>query len=52
MSSEDAERNVSLTELGYSSTKTQLTLEERKTIGANVEYILKSEKEAARAPTD
>jgi DOPA 4,5-dioxygenase len=40
------------TELGYSSTKKPLTLEERRTIGGNVEQILKSEKDAARAPRD
>lgn len=39
-------------ELGYSSTAPQLTLEERKRLGANVEHILKGEKEAAKAPSD
>ncbi|KAI0689031.1 DOPA-like domain-containing protein [Cerioporus squamosus] len=38
--------------LGYSSTAPKLTLEERKRIGANVEQILKREKEAAKAPSD
>ncbi|KAL7282939.1 hypothetical protein PYCCODRAFT_1435754 [Trametes coccinea BRFM310] len=38
--------------LGYSSTAPQLTLEERKRLGANVEQILKGEKEAAKAPSD
>ncbi|KAL1947240.1 hypothetical protein VTO73DRAFT_14201 [Trametes versicolor] len=38
--------------LGYSSTAPQLTLEERKRLGANVEHILKGEKEAAKAPSD
>ncbi|KAH9890522.1 DOPA-like domain-containing protein [Cubamyces lactineus] len=38
--------------LGYSSTATKLTLEERKRLGANVEHILKNEKEAAKAPSD
>jgi DOPA 4,5-dioxygenase len=37
-------------ELGYSSTKAPLTLEERHKIGSTVEQILKGEKEAARAP--
>ncbi|CDO71870.1 hypothetical protein BN946_scf184940.g17 [Trametes cinnabarina] len=39
-------------ELGYSSTAPKLTLEERKRLGANVEQILKGEKEAAKAPSD
>ncbi|KAI9059763.1 hypothetical protein FKP32DRAFT_1657251 [Trametes sanguinea] len=38
--------------LGYSSTAPKLTLEERKRLGANVEQILKGEKEAAKAPSD
>ena len=39
-------------ELGYSSTVPQLTLEQRKLMGSNVEQILKGEKEAAKAPSD
>ncbi len=39
-------------ELGYSSTAPTLSLEDRKKIGAHVEHILKSEKEAAKAPRD
>ena len=39
-------------ELGYSSTAPKPSLEERKRIGANVEQILKNEKEAAKAPSD
>ncbi|KAI0781496.1 DOPA-like domain-containing protein [Trametes elegans] len=38
--------------LGYSSTVPQLTLEERKRLGANVEQILRGEKEAAKAPSN
>jgi len=38
--------------LGYSSKNPGLTLEERKKVGAQVEHVLKNEKEAARAPTD
>ncbi|KAI1791521.1 DOPA-like domain-containing protein [Ganoderma leucocontextum] len=38
--------------LGYSSTAPTLSLEERKRIGANVEQILRGEKEAAKAPSD
>ncbi|KAI0078971.1 hypothetical protein K474DRAFT_747321 [Panus rudis PR-1116 ss-1] len=38
--------------LGYSSTRPDLSLEERKKLGANVEEILKCEKEAAKAPKD
>ncbi|KAI0648392.1 DOPA-like domain-containing protein [Trametes meyenii] len=38
--------------LGYSSTAPQLSLEERKRLGANVEEILKREKEAAKAPSN
>ncbi|KAI0668406.1 DOPA-like domain-containing protein [Trametes maxima] len=38
--------------LGYSSTAPQLSLEERKRLGANVEEILKQEKEAAKAPSN
>ncbi|KAI0315650.1 DOPA-like domain-containing protein [Amylostereum chailletii] len=36
--------------LGYSSTGPTLSLEDRKKIGAHVENVLKSEKEAAKAP--
>ncbi|KAJ3480390.1 hypothetical protein NLI96_g8392 [Meripilus lineatus] len=39
-------------ELGYSNANPGLSLEERKTIGANIENILKGEKEAAKAPSD
>ncbi|KII89409.1 hypothetical protein PLICRDRAFT_110062 [Plicaturopsis crispa FD-325 SS-3] len=38
--------------LGYSSTAPDFTLEERRKLGANIERILRSEKEAARAPSD
>ncbi|OJA15258.1 hypothetical protein AZE42_09109 [Rhizopogon vesiculosus] len=38
--------------LGYSAPEPEYTLEQRHRIGANVERILKGEKEAARAPTD
>ncbi|KAI8999114.1 DOPA-like domain-containing protein [Trametes punicea] len=38
--------------LGYSSTAPKLSLEERKRLGANVERVLKGEKEAAKAPSD
>ncbi|ESK92867.1 dopa -dioxygenase [Moniliophthora roreri MCA 2997] len=38
--------------LGYSSKQPPLSLEMRKRLGANVENILKGEKEAARAPVD
>ncbi|KAH9918346.1 DOPA-like domain-containing protein [Epithele typhae] len=38
--------------LGYSSTAPKPTMEERQRLGRNVEQILKSEKEAAKAPTD
>ncbi|KAF8129227.1 DOPA-like domain-containing protein [Boletus edulis] len=38
--------------LGYSAPEPDYTLEERRRIGANVERILRSEKEAARAPSD
>ncbi|EJF62718.1 DOPA-like domain-containing protein [Dichomitus squalens] len=38
--------------LGYSSNAPKLSLEERKRIGANVEQILRGEKEAAKAPRD
>ena len=41
-----------MTELGYSSTAPQLSLEDRKRIGTNVEHILKHEKEAAKAPSE
>ncbi|KAG6827675.1 hypothetical protein H0H92_010806 [Tricholoma furcatifolium] len=36
--------------LGYSSKAPQFSLEERRKLGANIEYLLKDEKEAARAP--
>jgi DOPA 4,5-dioxygenase len=46
-------RNLQLIpELGYSSKKTPLTLEQRKKIGANVEHLLEGEEEAAPAPTE
>ncbi|KAL4244169.1 DOPA 4,5-dioxygenase [Abortiporus biennis] len=38
--------------LGYSTESPGPTLDERKQIGANVERILKGEKEAAKAPSD
>jgi len=38
--------------LGYSSTREEPSIEERKKLGAKVEDILRREKEAARAPTD
>ncbi|KAH9948136.1 DOPA-like domain-containing protein [Amylocystis lapponica] len=38
--------------LGYSSTTPQLTLDERRKLGARVEHILKGEKEAAKAPSE
>jgi DOPA 4,5-dioxygenase len=38
--------------LGYSSTAPEFTLDERLKLGAEVEQILKGEKEAARAPVD
>ena len=38
------------TELGYAATKSDFTLDERRVLGANIEQILKGEKEAARAP--
>jgi len=38
--------------LGYSSTTPDFTLDERRVLGANIEQILKGEKEAARAPID
>ncbi|KAI0046930.1 hypothetical protein FA95DRAFT_1493270 [Auriscalpium vulgare] len=38
--------------LGYSSTAPQLSLEARRKIGASIESILRSEKEAAKAPQD
>lgn len=40
------------TGLGYSSTRPQPSIEERKKAGAQIEQILRGEKEAARAPTD
>ena len=40
------------TELGYSSTTSDFTLDERRVLGANIEQILRGEKEAARAPVD
>ncbi|THH32536.1 hypothetical protein EUX98_g1650 [Antrodiella citrinella] len=39
-------------QLGYSSTNPKISLEDRKKVGAHVEHVLRSEKEAARAPTD
>jgi len=36
--------------LGYSSTTTPFTPEERRKLGANLEHILSGEREAARAP--
>ena len=39
-------------ELGYSTPGPDFTLEERRHIGANIEDILKGEKEAAHAPPD
>lgn len=39
-------------ELGYSTTTPDFTLDERRKLGANVEELLKGEKEAARAPVD
>ncbi|KAG1736937.1 DOPA-like domain-containing protein [Suillus paluster] len=36
--------------LGYSATEPEYTLDQRRRIGANVERILKGEKEAARVP--
>ena len=41
-----------MTELGYSSEAAKLSLDDRRKIGANIERILKSEKEAAKAPSD
>ncbi|KIK79644.1 hypothetical protein PAXRUDRAFT_834003 [Paxillus rubicundulus Ve08.2h10] len=38
--------------LGYSAPEADFTLEDRRRIGANVERILKNEKEAARAPSN
>ncbi|KAH9857534.1 DOPA-like domain-containing protein [Lenzites betulinus] len=38
--------------LGYSSAAPQLSLEERKRLGTNIENILRHEKEAAKAPSD
>ncbi|KAG6375841.1 hypothetical protein JVT61DRAFT_2700 [Boletus reticuloceps] len=38
--------------LGYSAPEPDYTLEERRRIGANVERVLRSEKEAARAPSN
>jgi len=38
--------------LGYSSETPPLSLEDRRKIGANIERILKGEKEAAKAPSD
>ena len=37
--------------LGYSSMRPGLSIEDRRKIGANVEELLKGEKEAAKAPT-
>lgn len=39
-------------ELGYSSEAPRLSLDDRRNIGANIERILKNEKEAAKAPSD
>jgi len=36
--------------LGYSSRQPQLSLEDRRKLGSNVENILRNEKEAERAP--
>ncbi|KAG9318044.1 DOPA-like domain-containing protein [Chiua virens] len=38
--------------LGYSAAEPDYTLEDRRRIGANVERILRGEKEAARAPSN
>ncbi|GBE82804.1 DOPA 4,5-dioxygenase [Sparassis crispa] len=38
--------------VGYSSTAPALSLEDRRKIGANIEHILKGEKEAAKAPSN
>jgi len=38
--------------LGYSSAGPSLSLDDRRKLGARIEHILKSEKEAARAPSD
>ncbi|KAI0806801.1 DOPA-like domain-containing protein [Fomes fomentarius] len=50
--SEDIPLQYASLKLGYSSTASKLTLEERKRIGSNVEQLLKGEKEAAKAPSD
>ncbi|EIW60922.1 uncharacterized protein TRAVEDRAFT_19453 [Trametes versicolor FP-101664 SS1] len=52
VSSKEVPLQYASLKLGYSSTAPQLTLQERKRLGANVEHILKSEKEAAKAPSD
>ena len=41
---------ILVTELGYSSTTPDFTLDERRKMGEKIEQILKGEKEAARAP--
>lgn len=41
-----------IVEMGYSSEKSQPTLDERRKAGAKVEEILKDEDEAAKAPID
>ncbi|KAH0830178.1 hypothetical protein J3R83DRAFT_1531 [Lanmaoa asiatica] len=38
--------------LGYSAPEPDFTLDDRRRIGANVERILRGEKEAARAPSN
>ncbi|KAM5542763.1 hypothetical protein V8D89_003724 [Ganoderma adspersum] len=52
LKSDDVPLQYPSLKLGYSSTAPKLSLEERKRIGANVEQILRNEKEAAKAPSD
>lgn len=42
---------INCLELGYSNATPDFTLDERRKMGANIEEILKGEKEAARAPS-
>ncbi|KIJ12543.1 hypothetical protein PAXINDRAFT_101156 [Paxillus involutus ATCC 200175] len=49
---EDIPLQYSSLKLGYSAPEPDFTLEDCRRIGANVERILKNEKEAARAPSN
>jgi len=50
--SEEIPSQYASLKLGYSAPEPDYTLEDRRRIGANVERILRSEKEAARAPSN